>query len=415
MVGRTPARRLAPLALAASLGATATLAGTAPPARALAPPALGGLRAATLIAPFTGQRLYGVEPDAEVAIASTTKLMTALITLERTPLNATFTYPVYSLSAEDSQIGLAPGERMTVRDLLVAMLLPSADDAAYDLAYNIGRGSVARFVAMMNAQARALHLSRTHYSTPIGLDTPGNYSSADDLVKLAGYLLTNYPLCARVVAMPSAVLHSGDRVRTVTNLNDLVARVPWIHGVKTGHTLDAGYVLVAAAHRDGMTLLSAVLGADSQAARDADTLALLDWGFANYRLAQPVRAGEVVARPEVADRPGFHAEVIAGRSFSRVIPRAVRLRTRVQLPRQLAGPLARYARVGTLTVLERGRTVAHLPLLLARRLAAVSPVAIAARFLTRTSTLLAAVILLGGAVAFVQRRRGQRAAPSEPA
>lgn len=401
--------RLGTVALAAIVGALA-LALAPGPANAFsgpAPPALS-VSAATLVAQSTGQRLYGVNAGAELPIASTTKLMTALETLEHAPLNATFTYPHYSVSAEDSQLGLVPGERMSVHDLLVAMLLPSADDAAYDLAFNIGHGSVPRFISMMNADARRLHLTETHYSTPIGLDTPGNYSSASDLVQLASYLLEHYSLFARLVAMPSAVIHAGSQVLTVANRNDLVGRVPWIHGVKTGHTLDAGYVLVAVGTRDGMTLESAVLGTSSETARDQNTLSLLGWGFANFRLAKPVIAGAVLSRPTVADRPGVRAQVIAGRAFAQVVRKAVHLHVKLRVPAQLSGPLPRQAVVGSATVLADGRAVGSVPLVLAQALPAVSPLTLAARFVTRTSTLVALVVLLGGAATLVARRRGQR-------
>src|SRR5262249_53564179 len=147
------------------------------------------------------------------AIASTTKLMTALLTLEHAPLDKTFTQNDYYPAATDSQIGLVPGERMTVRDLLLALLLPSADDAAEDLAYHVGHHSLARFVGMMNARARALGLRHTHYSTPSGLDTPGNYSTAADLVKLANYDLKTQPFFRHAVAMHSAVLRTGNQHR----------------------------------------------------------------------------------------------------------------------------------------------------------------------------------------------------------
>ncbi len=403
-----------------ALGAAAFVLAAAIPARALAAPApaapLMSARTAGLVVEGSGQRLYGVNPTSQVAIASTTKLMTALETLEHARMDAVFTYPTYYLAAQDSQIGLVPGERMTVSDLLLAMMLPSADDAAYDLAYNVGRTSVSRFIAMMNADARRLGLTHTHYSTPIGLDTPGNYSSASDLVKLASYLLERYPLFAHDVGLSRTVLHSGNHVRAIVNRNDLVGRVPWIHGVKTGHTLDAGYCLVAVGTQNGLTLVSAVLGTASQGSRDADTLALLRWGFQNYRVAKPVTAGEVAARPTVADRPGFHATVIAGASFSEVALRSTRLHTRVKMPHQLTGPLKRHAVVGTLIVLDGTRIVDRVPLLLARTLPAVSPVAIAARFLTRTSTLLLLVLLLlGGGAVFARHRRGQRVARSTPA
>jgi D-alanyl-D-alanine carboxypeptidase (penicillin-binding protein 5/6) len=416
-------RRKSLLPAAAARAAAATLAALtltlAMPPRSLAssapaPPALS-VRAATLFAPFTGQQLFGINPGSELAIASTTKLMTVLVTLQHASLKTTFTAPNTTFPGVDSQIGLSPGERMTVRDLLEAMLLPSADDAAYDLAYNVSGGSVPRFISMMNADARRLGLTQTHYSTPIGLDTPGNYSSADDLVRLANYLLTKYPTFAHIVGMSSAVLRSGNHVRDIVNLNDLVARYPWIHGVKTGHTADAGYVLVAAANQNGMTLLSAVLGTDSAVARDQNTLALLEWGFANYRLATPVHGGQTVARPTVADRPGFHAQVIAARSFRLVIPRSDHLHTRLKLPHQLTGPLSRHAVVGSLTVLDGTKVVGRMSVLLAHRLPAVSPVTIAARFLAQTSTLLLLVALLGGGLVLARYRRGQRVTRSTPA
>ena len=127
----------------------AAVAAGAAPAAALAeaPPKLG-VTSAALYAPSTGQMLYGIDANRERPIASTTKLMTALIVLEHVrDLKTVFTYPDYDQAPSDSQIGLQPGDRMTVHDLLVAMLLPSADDAAEDLAYNVGHGSVARFVA----------------------------------------------------------------------------------------------------------------------------------------------------------------------------------------------------------------------------------------------------------------------------
>ena len=305
--------------VAACLCAAVSFMLTPAPASAAPAPEMSAT-GAILLAPRTGQVLYSLNADREVAIASTTKLMTALITLEHARLGQVFADPDYVPAASDSQLGLQPGERMSVHDLLLAMLLPSADDAAEDLAYNVGHGSVARFVAMMNRRARQLGLDHTHYSTPIGLDTPGNYSTASDLVKLADYDLRTQPFFRRAVALPSAVLHTGDEVRTVVNRNDLVDRVPWISGVKTGHTNAAGYVLVGSARRDGMTLLSAVLGTASEAARDENTLTLLDYGYADFRTRTPIRAGAVLARPTVKDQPGKRAVVIASRTFMRVVP-----------------------------------------------------------------------------------------------
>ena len=299
------------------------------------------MSAAALYAPATHQLLYGVNAQKRVAIASTTKLMTALIVLQHVhQLSTMFTQNDYTAAAVDSQIGLEPGERMSVHDLLLALMLPSADDAAEDLAYNVGHGSVARFVGMMNAEARALGLRHTHYTTPIGLDTPGNYSTAADLVKLADYDLTHSAYFARIVALPRATLYSGSHVRVVTNRNDLVGRYPWIDGVKTGHTLDAGYVLVASGHRGGMALISAVLGTDSETSRDANTLALLDYG-ANFRVWTPVRKGQLMARPTVKDQPDLRPEVTAAAGYSRILPRSAHVRVGRGRPASADRPAAR--------------------------------------------------------------------------
>jgi D-alanyl-D-alanine carboxypeptidase (penicillin-binding protein 5/6) len=360
-----------------------------------------------LWAPVTGQQLYGVDPNRPLPIASTTKLMTALVTLHDARLGEVFTEPDYRPAAADSEIGLVPGERMTVHDLMLAMLIPSADDAAEDLAYNVGHRSVARFIAMMNASAWALGLVHTHYSTPIGLDTRGNYSSASDLVRLAALLLKTDPFFRRAVTLPSAVLHTGSHPRYVVNRNDLLGRYPWTNGVKTGHTPAAGYVLVASATRHGLTLLSAVLGTKSEYERDANTLALLDYGFSDFRLQTPIHGQEVMARPSVSDSPGTEAVVIASRGFARVVRRTSVLSTQIAVPSQLAGPLRRHAVVGTATVLLDGRPVARIPLLLAQALPAVSTLTLASRFITRASTLVSlfALVALAAAVGFRRRLR----------
>ena len=374
--------------------------------------------AAALIDAGTGQQLYASNANAELPIASTTKLMTALVTLEHVRrLGTIFTQNDFVPAPADSQIGLVPGERMSVHDLLLAMLLPSADDAAEDLAYNVGHGSVAQFVAMMNVRARELGLVHTHYSTPIGLDTAGNYSSASDLVKLARYLLTHEPFFKRVVSRTGAVLYTGNYVRRVANRNDLVGRVPWINGAKTGHTLDAGYVLVGSGTRDGMTLISAVLGTSSESSRDANTLELLDYGFASFRLVRPIVAGTVLARPLVRDQSGLRPEVIAGGTVTHVIAPNEQLRIRLELPRQLAGPLPRGALVGTAVVLAGNRTIARTPLVLARAVPAVSSLTVAARLVARPFTLVVLAVLFAVAVALILRRRmrGRDPAGPEPA
>ena len=401
-----------PVASAASITLVALSIGLAAlswPSRALgaAPPSLD-VRAAALIEAGTGQQLYGMNSGGELAIASTTKLMTALVTLQHTKLSEVFADPAYYPASVDSQIDLEPGERMSVHDLLIAMLLPSADDAAEDLAYNVGRRSVNRFIAMMNADARALGLEHTHYSTPIGLDTPGNYSTVSDLVALARYLLRTQPFFRRVVDLPSAVLRTGNHVRVVANLNDLVGTVPWINGVKTGHTLDAGYVLVGSGTQRGMTLISAVLGAPSEYARESDTLVLLQWGFHNFRTLTAVSAGRVIARRSVKGWPQLRADLIAAATFTHVFARATSVRTVVTAPRELTGPKPWHAVVGSVVVLANGVPVARVPLLLAHALPA-APASLMARLIFGPFTLVVLALLLGCALLWRARLRASGA------
>ncbi|HEY6399088.1 MAG TPA: hypothetical protein VIX82_16700, partial [Solirubrobacteraceae bacterium] len=166
---------------------------------------------------------------------------------------------------------------------------------------------------------------------------------------------------------------------------------------------------VGSGTRGGMTLISAVLGTSSESARDSNTLALLGWGFSNFHLLHLVRAGVVMARPTVRYAPGQHATVVVAVDYTHVFARASHIRVRVKVPSELAGPIAKGARVGTVYVWENGHILAILPLVLVRALPAVSVLTIAAEFLLRPGTLLAVVLLLcatlGGAAFLRQRSR----------
>lgn len=347
-----------------ALGAAAALlllAG-APPATLAAPPPIGA-PSAIVVDAETGEPLFERDPHDKRAIASTTKLMTAMLTLSRANPGDVFTAPPYSAAAIETKIGLREGERMTVRDLLLAMMLPSANDAANALAVNIA-GSRAEFVQMMNGRARSLGLRDTHYTTPIGLDDPGNYSSAHDLAKLASTLLRDRRF-ARLVDMPQATLRSGSRVRTVLNRNRLVSSHPFVSGVKTGHTLNAGYVLVGSAERDGAEVVSVVLGEPSEAARDAETLALLEWGLDQFGRVLAVRERRPYAQARVRWRDDDEVDLVASGRVRLTVRRGQKVTRRVDAPREVEGPLAAGAEVGELEVLQDGRVVRTVPLVTA--------------------------------------------------
>ena len=380
-----------------ALAPAARAAGAVSGGGAPTPPSLA-LQAGALYVPATGQMLYANNLSQRRAIASTTKMMTALVTLQHVRnLNTVFTYPDYHVAADDSQIGLRPGERMTVRDLIIAMMLPSADDAAEDLAYNVGHGSVARFIGWMNADARKLGLTGTHFTTPSGVDTAGNYSTAGDLVHLAQYDLSTYPFFAQVVRTARATLTTGPSPE-VSNLNLLIGRYPWVIGVKTGHTNDAGWVLVAAGQRHGLRLVDDVMGTPTDEDSDDEALALLEWGYANFRMFTPLHAQEAVARLPVKDQPGLRVPVRATRGFRRVLARSSQVHLRVKVPRRLAGPLPSGTVVGHVLVVDGDRTLTRVPVVLERRLKAVPRLVLVGRFFSNRPWLIALIVLaaLGG-------------------
>jgi serine-type D-Ala-D-Ala carboxypeptidase (penicillin-binding protein 5/6) len=347
--------------LAAALVAVTIAIALAHPAPAAAAPPAVRAQSAILVEPATGDVVFQRQATRERPVASTTKLMTALITLERTKLSREMTTVRYHGAPAESVIGLRAGERMTVADLLRGLLLASANDAAATLAARVG-GSQRAFVAMMNSRARQLGLRHTHYANAIGLDDPGNYSSAEDLVKLTLILRRN-EFFRQVTDLPRATLKSGAHPRTILNRNLLVRAVPEVNGVKTGHTSSAGYILVASASKADVTVISVVLDEPSEGARDNDSLALLRYGLRRYHRFAAVRKGQRFASVKLAHRDE-RAQLVAARTVVRTARRDERIFTRtIDVPSELDGPLPAGTRVGTIEVRWRKRTVARIPLI----------------------------------------------------
>ena len=223
-------------------------------------------------------------------IASITKLMTVLLTVERTRPSDVVTVSARAASVGESSANLRAGERLTVRELLEAALIQSANDAADALADYVGKGDEERFVALMNQRARQLGLRDTHYVRPDGLDATGHVSSARDVTLLARILM-HRPLVRQIVRQRAASISGG---RTLHTWNDLLSSYPGIFGVKTGHTSKAGWNEVAAARRGPVTVYATLLGSPDRYERNADLTKLLDWGFSRYRSAQVVTKGQRV-------------------------------------------------------------------------------------------------------------------------
>jgi serine-type D-Ala-D-Ala carboxypeptidase (penicillin-binding protein 5/6) len=385
------------LVLAALIGAVTT----APAFAAEGPPAVPGARAAIVVDARDGTVMFAKHPDAERAIASTTKLMTALLSLEQAKPSDIFTAPDYTAMPAESRINLREGEQMTVHDLLEALLLESANDAAETLAEGVS-GSREAFVEEMNARAEELGLEHTSYANPVGLDEGGNYSSARDLASLARVLLQR-PRFARIVDMPEAQLESGARPRVVDNRNDLISEYPWVSGVKTGYTANAGNVLVGSADGPGgARVISVVLGEPTEAARNSETLALLRWGLTQFHRVRVLDPRKMVAQADIEYRDDS-ARLVPRRSAVLVIRDGQRVRRRTNAPDEVKGPLAAGARVGTVTVLLDGRPVRRVALVTAENVPEAGTLRVLLSWLGTPLTLLLLVAILVAAVLLLVR------------
>jgi D-alanyl-D-alanine carboxypeptidase (penicillin-binding protein 5/6) len=367
------------------------------------PPPVPGADAAIVVDGRDGDVMFAKNAAERRSIASTTKLMTALLTLESSRPRAVFTAADYVAAPVESQIGLRPGERMAVSDLLEALLLESANDAAATLAVGVS-GSVDAFVADMNERAGELGLEDTSYANPIGFDDPLNYSTARDLATLSLEVLRR-PRFARVVDMPQAELESGARPRTIDNRNTLVASYPFVSGVKTGHTLGAGYVLVGAAEgRGGARVVSVVMGEPSEAARDADTLKLLRWGLARFQRVRVLDDRRTMARADIEYRDE-RAALVPARDTVLTLRDGERVRRRIRAPEELEGPLEAGSRVGSVTVLVDGRRVRRVALVTAADVPRAGTLRVLVSVLgVPLTVLLVLAILLGAALAATRLR-----------
>ena len=391
-------------ARAALVATAAALTLSAPAAHAQQPPSLPGADAAILVDARDGSPILRKDPRESHSIASTTKLMTALLTLERTSPDDVFTAPNYDALSAESKIDLRAGERMKVSDLLEALMLESANDAAATLAEGIS-GSREAFVEEMNARASELRLTSTSYANPIGLDDPLNYSTAEDLAKLARLLLRDERFAA-IADMPTATLESGARQRIVNTRNDLIPRFPFVDGIKTGYTSDAGYVLVGSATgRTGARVISVVLGEPSEAARDEESLALLRYGLAQYRRVTPLRKRRAIRDVDVAYRDE-QATLRPARGVSVVARRDQKVTTRLDVPDELEGEIDAGERVGTVAVLRDGKVVGRVPVLTAEHVPGAGlPRRIASTLGLSLTALLVLVIVSTGAIAGIRLRR----------
>ena len=311
----------------------------------------------------TGEVLGRSHDRERLPIASITKLMTVLVALQHARLDEVVTVSRQAAAVGESSIYLRKGERITVRDLVEAALIQSANDAAVALAEHVA-GSQSAFVAMMNAEAKKLGLRDTHFDNPDGLDAPGHYSSAHDVTRLARIAMKN-PVIREVVSRPSVTIAGGRRLST---WNDLLGSFPGLFGVKTGHTSGAGWSEVAAARSHGVTIYATMLGAPTRQGRNADLSALLAWGISRYRTVTVVSPERIYATATAPYGRKAVALVAPGR-VNRIVRVDRPLVEQVVAPSAVSLPVRKGERLGEVRVYAGSRLIVRRPLVAIRSIA----------------------------------------------
>ena len=287
-------------------------------------------KSAILVDAQTGRVLYEKQADQQSLIASTTKIMTALVVCEQCNVLDRVCIPKEAVGIEGSSMYLQEGEVLTVQELLYGLMLHSGNDAAVALAIYCG-GTVEGFAELMNDKAHRLQMDDTHFVNPNGLDAPGHYSTARDMAMLACYAMEN-PIFARTVS--AKTVNVGKR--SLQNHNKLLWQVEGADGVKTGYTKAAGRILVSSAVRQGRRLVMVTMNDPNDW---QDHKILLEQGFANYTVRKIVDKGDCLGYAEVAGGQTEIVPLIACEDFSYALAQD-------ELPQiQLSGPGFVYAPV----------------------------------------------------------------------
>ena len=296
---------------------------------------------AIVIEAETGTVIWQKNADEQRAMASTTKIMTAILTIEAGDLDSEFTVDSYAICVEGTSMGLQEGDRVSRRDLLYGILLPSGNDAANAAAVSVS-GSIGAFVELMNKKAEQLGLSSTHFVTPSGLDADGHYTTARDLAALTAYAMKN-DIFRGIVSCSEARVEFGDPpyMRTLYNSNKMLHRYEGAIGVKTGFTDNARRCLVSAAERGGVTLIAVTLNAGDDW---NDHTKMLDYGFTQvYNYPLELACSQCVS---VAGT-GQSVEVYAEQDDISLLPeQRERLTRRVLLPKFVYGSVRQGQKLG---------------------------------------------------------------------
>ena len=333
-------------------------------------------QAAILVDLGTGAVLYEKNADEQRAIASITKVMTLLLTfqaLEAGRVQLTDVVPVseHAYGMGGSQIWLEPGEQLTLEEMLKAICISSANDAAVAVAEYIG-GSEDAFVQQMNAEAARLGMTGTHFENACGLDETGHLSTARDVAVMSREMLLHHTEIADYCTIWTDTLRGGET--QLVNTNKLLRSYQGITGLKTGTTGGAGVCISASAERDGLGLVAVILGAPSSKDRFDAARTLLDYGFANYQSLTAELPADAPKTLPVARGAEETVELsyAAPGSFLAAKGDDAQLEVQLALPESVEAPVDAGQQLGTVTVLRGGQTLAEYPVAAANDVAALS-------------------------------------------
>ena len=310
-------------------------------------------KSAILLDAGTGRVLYEKNADMQSLIASTTKIMTALVVCEQTNVLDRVRIPKEAVGIEGSSMYLREGEILTVQELLYGLMLHSGNDAAVALAIYCG-GTVEGFAELMNDKAHRLGMDNTHFVNPNGLDAPDHYSTARDMAVLTAYAMEN-PVFYKTVSTKTVNITG----RTLRNHNKLLWLLQGADGVKTGFTKAAGRILVSSCTRQGRRLIAVTIndGNDWQ-----DHQNLMENGFAGFSVRQLVQQGDCVGRvPVISGNSGF-VELIADRDFSYALMDSEETELVLSKPHFVYAPVAQGQQAGYAYVCINGKSVGKIPL-----------------------------------------------------
>jgi D-alanyl-D-alanine carboxypeptidase (penicillin-binding protein 5/6) len=308
----------------------------------------------------TGTVLYRKNERARLAMASTTKMMTAVIVLESMDLTSRVTMSANALSQHELETWTKTGEVLTVEQLLYSLMVPSHNQAAVALAEAF-QGGESAFVARMNAKATELGMTGTRYANPSGLDVPGlHYSTAADLAALAKYAMTNEkisPMFRKLVSTREYSLAVPGQTGTVVfrTTNELLSMWDWIIGIKTGETPNANSCLVAAGTKNGSTVLSVVLGQPDHATCFTESSDLLEYGFSQYHYVTILEKGSAIAEATVPgeDQP---VQIVAKEKVGKELSKGQSLTAKVVIDRALVLPVEAGQTVGRIELTVGGKS-----------------------------------------------------------